>query len=108
MRKDGAIRTYRSVYLIITYRPDLVANQPETKDIQLIITNHRRKVMAQNHLFSSFEKTRQLKPQTWRNTELMIGDPVLVRNFKRTHTSEPKFFDNFVITEVLNRDTCFS
>ena len=61
--------------------------------------------MAQNYLFSSFEKTRQLKPQTWKNTDLMIGDPVLVRNFRQTHKSEPKFLNGFTITDVINQNT---
>ena len=89
----------------LLYRPELASNQTESKDTKIIVENHRRKVMAQNYLFSSFEKTRQLKPQTWKNTDLMIGDPVLVRNFRQTHKSEPKFLNGFTITDVINQNT---
>ena len=89
------------------YDTNCLKNVEPSSAVSQIVNNHDRMKAAMTELFSTFERTDQLKSRKLRNNEFDIGQSVLVRNHRRTHKTQPLFIDNFVITEKLNEYTYF-
>ena len=77
-------------------------NEEDDKPAWQIVKNHENMVLAMNNLFATFEQTDQLHAKKYRNNEFLIGDPVLIRNHRRTNKTDPLFIDGFVIVEKIN------
>ena len=70
--------------------------------MEIIVKNYERMTMAQNHLHATFERTDRLNASKFKNNEFQVGSPVLVRNFRKTFKSDPRFVKGYVITEKVD------
>ena len=86
----------------LAYNPDFSQTYDNSAATEMIVRNHERRKYAENELQANFDKCDRLRQVTLKNNEYRIGDPVLVRNHKRTFKNEPEFLDGFTIKEKQN------